>query len=47
MRGLDPAPFLPLYGRSATALSAFGIERVIADAHYAKRGCYAARIERA
>jgi hypothetical protein len=32
IRGLDPAPFIPLYGRSTDELRAMGIERVIADA---------------
>lgn len=42
--GLDPAPFRRLYGLSDDALAAHGVQRHVADA---KRGCYAARIERA
>ena len=32
VRGLDPAPFLDLYGQSETALAARGVRRCIADA---------------
>jgi hypothetical protein len=32
IRGLDPAPFLPLYGLDDDALAARGVVRVIADA---------------
>ncbi|PAX09121.1 DUF1203 domain-containing protein [Sphingomonas lenta] len=32
IRGLDPAPFLPLYGLSDTALAARNARRVVADA---------------
>lgn len=31
IRGLDPAPFLPLYGLPAEALAQRGVERVVAD----------------
>lgn len=31
IRGLDPAPFRPLYGRPAEALAAAGAERHVAD----------------
>lgn len=33
--GLDPAPFLPLYGRSDDALRAQGVQRIVVDAPHA------------
>lgn len=32
VRGLDPAPFVPLYGRSDADLAALGVRRVAVDA---------------
>lgn len=32
VRGLDPSPFIPLYGRTDADLAALGVRRVVADA---------------